>query len=141
MFGKMNVIPVVDLRHAPDDVGRCTDGAVKGLLDLTEHPNVEKWVQFPQALLVFLVVSGDPESGAFYVYDRRLRIWFWVDFDDEKFGGYTVSDFDRLVRECRFLDIVERPHLLAEKNRWIVEPGLRPRQSSGVAEPVMNKPA
>ncbi len=139
MFGKMNVIPVVDLRHAPDDVGRCTDGAVKGLLDLTEHPKVEKWVQFPKALLVFLVVPGDPESGAFYVYDRRLRIWFWVDFDDEKFGGYTVSDFDRLVRECRFLDIVERPHLLAEKNRWIVEPGLRPQQSSPAAEARMKK--
>ena len=33
-----------------------------------------------------------------------------MDFDDEKFGGYTVDDFDRLVRECRFLDIVERPN-------------------------------
>jgi hypothetical protein len=27
------------------------------------------------------------------------------------------------------------------KNRWIVEPGLRPQQSGGAAEPVMNKPA
>jgi hypothetical protein len=128
MFGKMNAIPMVDLRRAPNEVGGCADGAVKRLLDLTEHPKVEKWVQFPQALLVFLVVPGDPESGAFYVYDRRLRIWFWVDFDDEKFGGYTVSDFDHLVRERRFLDIVDRPHLLAGKNRWIVEPGLRPQQ-------------
>jgi hypothetical protein len=141
MFGKMDVIPVVDLRNAPNEVGGCSDGAVAKLLDVTEHPTIAKWVQFPKALLVFLVVPGDPESGAFYVYDRPARIWFWVDFDDDKFGGYTVRDFDQLVRECRFLDIVERPHLLAEKNRWIVEPGLRPRQSSGVAEPVMNKPA
>ncbi len=64
-----------------------------------------------------------------------------MDFDDEKFGGYTVSDFDHLVRECRFLDIVERPHLLAGKNRWIVEPGLRPQRSDGVAEVGMKKPA
>ncbi len=141
MFGKMNVIPVVDLRNAPDDVGRCSDGAVKRLLDVTENPKIEKWVQFPKALLVFLVVPGDPESGAFYVYDRRARIWFWVDFDDEKFGGYTVGDFDSLVRECRFLDIVERPHLLAGKNRWIVEAGLRPQRSGGVAEAGMKKPA
>ena len=139
MFGKMNVIPVIDLRNAPEDVGRCWDGAVKRLLDATEHPKVEKWIQFPKALFVFLVVSGDPESGALYVYDRRARVWFWVDFDDEKFGGYTVSDFDRLVRECRFLDIVERPHLLAGKNRWMVGPGLRPQQSVEIADARMEK--
>jgi hypothetical protein len=141
MFGKMNVVPVVDLRNTPDEAGRCSDGAVKRLLDVTEHPKIERWIQFPKALFVFLVVPEDPESGAFYVYDRCAMIWFWLDFDDEKFGGYTVSDFDRLVRECRFLDIVERPHTLAGMNRWIVEPGLRPRQSRDVAEPVMNKPA
>jgi hypothetical protein len=139
MFGKMNVIPVVDLRNAPDDVGRCSDGAVKRLLDVTEYPKIEKWVQFPKALFLFLVVPGDQESGAFYVYDRRARIWFWVDFDDDKFGGYTVSDFDRLVRECRFLDIVERPHLLAGKNQWIVESGFRPQRSDQVAEALMKK--
>ena len=139
MFGKMNVIPVVDLRSAPDDVGRCSDGAVARLLDVSEHPTIAKWVQFPKALLVFLIVPGAPESGAFYVYDRRARVWFWVDFDDEKFGGYTVSDFDRLVRECRFLDIVERPHLLAGKNRWMVRPGLRPQQSVEIAQAGMEK--
>ncbi len=141
MFGKMNVIPVVDLSNAPDKIGRCSDGAVTRLLDVTEHPTIAKWVQFPKALFVFLIVPGDPESGAFYVYDRRARIWFWVDFDDEKFGGYTVSDFDRLVRECRFLDIVESPHLLAGKSRWIVEPGFRPQRSNRAAEALMKKPA
>jgi hypothetical protein len=140
MFGRMNVIPVVDLRNAPDDVGRCSDGAVKRLLDVTEHPKIEKWVQFPKALFVFLVVPGDPESGAFYVYDRRAKIWFWVDFDDEKFGGYSVSDFDRLVRECRFLDIVERPHLLAGKDRWIVDLGSRPQRIGEVATAAMREP-
>ncbi len=141
MFGKMNVIPVIDLRNAPDDVGRCSDGAVKRLLDVTEHPKIEKWIQFPKALLIFLVVPGDPESGAFYVYDRRSRVWFWVDFDDEKFGGYTVSDFDRLVRECRFLDIVERPQLLPSQNRWVVQPDVRPQQSGDIGEAVLRKPA
>jgi hypothetical protein len=139
MFGKMNVVPVVDLRNVPDDVGRCSDGAVKRLLDVTENPKIEKWVQFPKALFVFLIVPGDPESGAFYIYDRLARIWFWVDFDDEKFGGYTVNDYDRLVRECRFLDIVERPHLLAGKNRWMVGPGLRPQQSVEIAQAGMEK--
>ncbi len=141
MFGKMNVIPVVDLRKAPDEVGGCSDGAVARLLNVTENPTIAKWVQFPKALFVFLVVAGEPESGAFYIYDRRARIWFWVDFDDEKFGGYTVSDFDGLVRECRFLDIVEHPHLLADKNQWIVQPGLRPKRTSEVVEAGMPDPA
>ena len=133
MFGRMNVIPVVDLRNAPDEVASFSDGAVARLLDVTDHAKIEKWVQLPKALLVFVVVPGDPESGAFYVYDRRLRVWLWVDFDDDKFGGYTTTDFDKLVRECRFLDIVEDPHLLAGANQWTIEPGVRPQRRSGVA--------
>lgn len=130
MFGRMNVIQVLDLRNAADEVASCSDGAVARLLDVTDHPKIEKWVQFPKAVFVFLMIPGDAESGAFYVYDRHARIWYWVDFDDDRFGGYTVPDFDQLVRQCRFLDIVERPHLLANKDGWIVEPGLRPRRSS-----------
>ena len=85
---------------------------------------------------MFLVVPGDAESGAFYLYDRRVQVSYWVDFDDEKFGGYTVSDFDRLVRECRFLDLVERPRLLTGREPWIVTPGSRP-QRTGDATPSM----
>ncbi len=141
MFGRMNVIPVLDFRNAPAEVANFSEGAVARLLDITDYPKIEKWVQFPKALFVFLVVPGDPESGAFYMYDRHSRIWYWVDFDDEKFGGYSVSDFDHLVRECRFLDIVERPHLLAGKDRWIVDLGSRPQRSGEVATAAMREPA
>jgi hypothetical protein len=134
MFGKMKVTPILDLRNAPEEVGGSLQGAVARLLDLTEHPAITKWVQFPRALFVFLVVAGDPESGAFYVYDRRSRIWYWVDFDDDKFGGYTVSDFDLLVRECRFFDLVERPGLLTNQKPWIIQPGARPCRDYALAE-------
>jgi hypothetical protein len=133
MFGQMNVMPLLDLRNAPAEVANSTSGAVARLLDVTDHPKIEKWVQFPKALFVFLVVPGDPESGAFYLYDRRARIWYWVDFDDEKFGGYSVNDFDRLVRECRFLDLAERPALLTSEQPWIVQPGGRPQRDGAVA--------
>ena len=141
MFGRMNVVPVLDLRNAPNEVASCSDGAVARLLEVTDHPKIEKWVQFPKALFVFVVVPGDPESGAFYVYDRRSNVWSWVDFDDDKFGGYAVSDFDRLLRECRFLDIVEHPDLLLGKNRWIITPGLRPQRTNGVSAAARDKPA
>ena len=130
MFGKMNAVRIVDLAHAPDDVGRSLEAAVAKLLDVTEHPAIAKWVQFPKALLLFLLVPGDPESGAFYVYDRRSRVWFWVDFDDEKFGGYNLNDFDRLVRDCRFLDLVERPQLFTGRGPWVLQAGTRPQQGS-----------
>jgi hypothetical protein len=133
MFGEMNVVPVVDLRHSPDQVSGSVNGAIARLLEIADHPNIAKWVQLPKALFVFLLVPGDPESGAFYVYDRRARVWLWVDFEDEKFGGYTVSDFDKLVRECGFLDIVEQPHLLPSKDRWTIEPGKRPFKRSTIA--------
>jgi len=139
MFGEMNVVPIVDLRNAPEEVGGSAGGAVARLLDVTEHPAIARWMQLPKALLVFLIVPGDPESGAFYVYDRVSRIWLWVDFDDEKFGGYTAGDFDRLVRECRFLDVVEQPRLLASKGPWIIQPGFHPRRKT--QSPIEQSPA
>jgi hypothetical protein len=84
-------------------------------------------MQLPKALFVFLMVPEDPESAAFYVYDRVSRVWLWVDFDDERFAGYTVGDFDQLVRECHFLDIVEHPQLLSGRNHWVIQPGVQPR--------------
>lgn len=128
MFGKMNVVPIADLRDAPEGVGGSLEAAVGKLLAVTERPAIHKWLQFPRALLVFLVIPGDAESGAFYVYDRRSRIWLWVDFEDEKFGGYNVNDFERLVRECKFLDLVERPHLLRGQKPWVIQPGTPPQQ-------------
>jgi len=130
MFGRMNAVRIVDLAHAPEDIGKSLDRAVAKLLDVTEHPAIAKWVQFPKALLLFLLVPGDPESGAFYVYDRRSRVWFWVDFEDEKFGGYNLNDFDRLVRDCRFLDLVERPQLFTGHSPWMLQAGSRPQQGS-----------
>jgi hypothetical protein len=61
-----------------------------------------------------------------------------VDFEDEKFGGYNISDFEQLVRDCRFLDIVENPPLLRSKAQWIIQAGSRPRigtESIQVAPP------
>ena len=128
MFGKMNTVPILDLYQGREPTDASLDTAIVRLLEVTEHQAIAKWVQFPKALFVFLIVPGDPESGAFYLYDRRARVWYWVDFDDEKFGGYSVSDFDRLVRECRFLDLAEQPRLLKGKDPWIVTPGSRPHQ-------------
>jgi hypothetical protein len=36
-------------------------------------------------------VPGNPDSGAVYVLDRQKGTWYAVDFEDEQFGGYSVS--------------------------------------------------
>jgi len=77
----------------------------------------------PAAVLVFVIVTGDPQSRAFYVLDRKTGTWFWVDFDDEQYGRYSMSDFDLLVQEYDFLSLVERPALLRATPGWFLEPG------------------
>jgi hypothetical protein len=128
MFGEMNVVPILNLRESSSGGQGSLERSVASLLDLTEHPEIKKWIEFPKALFVFLMNLGDPESGAFYIYDRSTRVWYWVDFNDENFGGYSMGDFERLIRECRFLDIVEHPALLRSQTPWVVEPGVRPNQ-------------
>lgn len=130
MFGALHAAPVLDLRRTPEETANCADRAVARLLAVTDHPRIERWIQFPKAVLVFLVVAGDPESGAFYVYDRQGKVWYWIDFSDDQYGGYAVADFDRLVRECHFLDIVEQPALLVKKSGWVVELGRCPRTAA-----------
>jgi hypothetical protein len=119
VFGKMNTEPLLCLMDAIS-----LDAAVGALLKLTENTGIARWVQFPRAVLLFLVVPDDPASGAFYVFDRRIRTWIWVDFEDQAFGGYTVADFDTLVRDCRFLQLVERPSLLRRTPGWFVQAGM-----------------
>jgi hypothetical protein len=82
-----------------------------------------RWIEFPTSVLLFASVQGDPESGAFYVFDRRTSTWFWIDFDDQQYGGYSVNDFDLLIHEYDILSLVERPGLLKAAPGWILEPG------------------
>ena len=127
MFGQMNVESLVRLDNGPEKPAPDLDSAVARLLEVTEHPKVIRWMQFPRAVLLFLEVPGDPESGAFYVYDRKRGTWFWVDFEDDKFGGYNVGDFEQLVKKSRFLRLVEQPWLLECDGKWFVQPGDRLR--------------
>ena len=123
MFGQMTVDPLIRLQHGGSDDRSDLDRAVSALLDKTDHPQIARWIQFPAAVLLFLVIPGDPEGGAFYVFDRKHRTWFWVDFDDQKYGGYAIADFEELVKRSPFLRLVEQPRLLEGGGQWFVRPG------------------
>ena len=121
MFGQMVIAPVLQVNPEPE-----LNGAVTALLKSTETAEIVRWMEFPASVLLFLLVPGDPESGAVYVLDRKQGTWYAIDFKDEQFGGYSVSQLEELLRECRFLDLVERPGLWRTGLPWHVEPGKGP---------------
>ena len=123
MFGQMNVDRLIQVQSGGSNDRSDLDRAVSALLAKTDHPEIARWIQFPAAVLLFLVIPGDPEGGAFYVFDRKRRTWFWVDFDDQNYGGYAIADFEELVKRSPFLSLIEQPRLLGSGGRWFVQPG------------------
>ena len=125
MFGRVTATALVRL-----DAGKDLEVAVAELLATTEHPQIARWIQFPTATKLFLLVPNDPESGAIYVYDRRDGVWYWADFEDQKYSGYNLADLDVLLEQCQFLQLVENPRLLRDKE-WFVTPGRAPLRQQG----------
>jgi hypothetical protein len=114
-------MPVVQV-----DTERDLQAATSTLLRAAEEPSIIRWIEFPLALLLFLIVPGDPASGAIYILDRKKGTWYAVDFEDEQFGGYTAAQLEQLLRECGFLTLVERPGLWRAGLQWTVEVGKPP---------------
>ena len=85
MFGRMMVTPIVQVN--PDSN---LETAVAALLKAADTPELVRWIEFPASVLLFLLVPGDPESGAVYVLDRKKGTWYAVDFEDEQYGGYSI---------------------------------------------------
>jgi hypothetical protein len=127
MFGHMRAEPILRVKPA------CPAGeAVITLTKATDGTQALRWIEFPAAVLLFVIVAGDPQSGAVYVLERKTGTWLWVDFEDEQYGGYSISDFDLLVQEYDFLSLVERPALLRIKSGWDLERG-KPAEMAGGA--------
>jgi hypothetical protein len=117
MFGHLKAQPILRVGTSSPE------HAVETLVRATDNAQPVRWMEFPAAILLLMTVPNDPESGAFYVLDRKSGTWFWVDFEDEQYGGYSIRDFDLLVHEYDFLSLVERPGLLRANPGWLLEPG------------------
>jgi hypothetical protein len=128
MFGHMKAEAILRISPA------CSvEEAVGTLTKATDETQAVRWIEFPAAVLVLVIVTGDPHSGAFYVLDRKSRTWLWVDFEDEQYGGYSIGDFETLVREYDFLSLVERPGLLRRGLGWLLRPG-KPAETVGASK-------
>jgi len=121
MFGQMSMSPVVQL--SPNSH---LEAAIAALLQAAEQPEIVRWIEFPKSVLLFVIVSGNPQSGAIYVLDRKSGTWYAIDFDDQEYGGYNVKQFEALLEEYSFLSLVERPGLLRSGSPWTLEVGRPP---------------
>ena len=121
MFGRMMVEPLVQV-----DPGADLQSAMAALVKVTENVEIVRWIELPASVLLFLLVPGDPESGAVYDLDRKNGTWYSVDFEDEQFGGYSIAQLEGLLNDCKFLDLIERPGLWRTGLPWVVSPGKPP---------------
>jgi hypothetical protein len=121
MFGRMTVDAMLTVG------ARCEPlAAVKALMEMTEGARVVKWVEFSDSILVFVMIPGDAASGTIYALDRKSGAWYWIDFEDSQYGGYSPEELEQLLWECNLLKLVERPALLRSGLKWTVEKGQVP---------------
>jgi len=74
---------------------------------------VAHWVEYARGLLLFVMAPGDDRSGEFYVYDRKRGSFWLLNLADGVFGGYSVSEMRRKIRDFRLLEFAENPARLA----------------------------
>jgi len=122
MFGQVQVTTMLQLSKL-----QTLDQAAAKLLEFAEYPQILRWFQFPTALVVFVAHSDSPDSGAVYLYDRKSCVWLWVDFKDQNWGGYSLSEFDLLINQCHFFRLAASPCMLKAGIQWLVTPGERPK--------------
>lgn len=110
----MTVNPIFTLTDLGLDRKTGLEQASQRLTQISEA-QIVRWVQFPSGALFFTLVPEDPESGAVYIFDRREGIFYLLDFEDRKWGGYSLPDYEMLERTHRLSLLAQRPWLL---KRW-----------------------
>ncbi len=110
----LNANPILTLGDLGLDRSVGLDQASRGLAERSEA-QILRWVQFPAGALFFTLVPGDPESGAVYVFDRKDGVFYYVDFNDQKWGGYSLAEFEVLERTYRLTLLAQRPWLLKRR--------------------------
>lgn len=118
LLPKLTANPVLTLEDLGLNRKAGLDEASRGLAERSEA-QIVRWVQFPAGALFFTLVPGDPESGGVYVFDRREGVFYWLNFDDQKWGGYSLADYEALERAYGLSLLAQRPRLL---KRWCERP-------------------
>ena len=84
-LARVSVKPILTLEDLGMDRRAGLDEASRGLAEVSEA-QIVRWVQFPAGALFFTLAPGDPESGGLYVLDRRNGVFYWLNFEDQKWA-------------------------------------------------------
>src|ERR1700730_5380937 len=106
--------PILTLKDLGFEGTVSLDQASRALAERSEA-QIVRWVQFPAGALFFILVPDDPESGAVYVFDRKNGVFYLVDFNDQKRGGYSLAEYEVLERTHRLTLLAQRPWLLERR--------------------------
>ena len=115
-FAQIKVTPLLTLEELGLDRRATVEEASQGLARAAEA-QIVNWLQFRRGVLFFTLVTGDPESGALYVFDRKTGVFYWLNFDDQKWGGYSLQDYKELVRQHKLAALAQRTGLLERRCR------------------------
>jgi hypothetical protein len=89
------------------------DKAIVGFAEKVEG-KLSQWLDFAKGALLFVTVPNDPESGAFYIYDRTKAVFYWLALPLEgQFGGFRGDEFERLTQAFDLVALARNPRLLA----------------------------
>jgi hypothetical protein len=69
-----------------------------------------KWIEMPNGVLFLQMPPENPADGAVYVYDRKQRLFYQIDFEGDEF--MDPDEFEHLAAEYRLLRFAEQPALL-----------------------------
>ena len=100
---------------AASDIGLRKDASVEHVMKVfvtLGEGMASRWIEMPKGILVLQTVPDDPASGAIYLYDRELQVFYFVVFDEGRDDSLTAAEFDDLVAEYNLVSWTAHPALL-----------------------------
>ena len=88
------------------------DKAIVGFAQKAEARLV-RWLDFAKGALLFLMVPGDSESGAFYIYDRDRSAFYALTLPiQQRYGGFREEEFESLTKAFDLVELARNPQVL-----------------------------
>ena len=107
------VLSATDLEMPTEqDVSRVVSRFVTAAEGVVAH-----WVEYAKGVLLFVMAPDDKRSGAFYVYDRNRGHFWLLEPADGVFGGYSIREMRRKIRQFRLLEFAANPSRLASAHQ------------------------
>ena len=102
-----------------EDIGLRKDANVEHVMKIfiTVGEGVaSRWIEMPKGVLLLQTVPENPASGAIYLYDRELQVFYFVVFDEGRDDSLTAAEFDDLVTEYNL--VVDGTSGASPEGRW-----------------------